>query len=298
MKKEKEEFILISEGEEMTDESLGAMITLGTLLWLLCAPGSVKADDVKRELKKVDKTELNASAIIDAANKANSTTYGGYSAINATNILSRTIFMEARSEGKEGMDAVASVIYNRAGGNKEKFVEVCFKKAQFSCWNGVSDDKKSAISYKIIIPKSTTVKGKDRDAWIYCQQLAGKLLSGKFTTTIGNRNSYYNPSKVTPSWSSSLSSTKTIGHHKFGYLSEWDGFKTKGATKTNTTVANSKKPAPQRVNTKVYVVKKGDQLGKIAVAHNTSIPKLIELNPKLKKNPDHLNIGDKINIPS
>ena len=39
----------------------------------------------------------------------------------------------------DGQYAVASVIWNRAKGDKAKFVAVCKKPKQFSCWNNVKD---------------------------------------------------------------------------------------------------------------------------------------------------------------
>lgn len=52
--------------------------------------------------------------------------------------LARTIWGEARSEGRDGMAAVANVVMNRV--NKPRYwgrsvVEVCRKPYQFSCWN-------------------------------------------------------------------------------------------------------------------------------------------------------------------
>ena len=39
---------------------------------------------------------------------------GNYTAFQAANIIARTLYAEARNDGKTGMTAVASVIYNRA----------------------------------------------------------------------------------------------------------------------------------------------------------------------------------------
>lgn len=57
------------------------------------------------------------------------------------------------------------------------------------------------------------------------------------------------------------------------------------------------KPAPKPVAkaSKVYVVKKGDVLSRIAVQHKTTVAKILELNPKL--NPDKIMVGQKINLP-
>ncbi len=59
-------------------------------------------------------------------------------------VLARTLWGEARSEGHVGMEAVASVVLNRVkvardhGGKYwwgANIVQVCQKPYQFSCWN-------------------------------------------------------------------------------------------------------------------------------------------------------------------
>ena len=52
---------------------------------------------------------------------------GNYTAFQAANIIARTLYAEARNDGKTGMTAVASVIYNRADGKASDFVNVCKK---------------------------------------------------------------------------------------------------------------------------------------------------------------------------
>lgn len=71
-----------------------------------------------------------------------------------------------------------------------------------------------------------------------------------------------------------------VGNHKFGYLADQDPDR-KNA---------QKKPAP-----KVYVVKKGDSLGKIAKANKMSLKDLLAKNPDIK-NPDKISVGQKISV--
>ena len=47
-----------------------------------------------------------------------------------------------------------------------------------------------------------------------------------------------------------------------------------------------------------YQIRKGDTLSSIAKLHNTNVKKLLELNPKLKEQPNLIFNGDKINVPS
>lgn len=58
-------------------------------------------------------------------------------------VLARTLWGEARGEGPEGMEAVASVVLNRVRIAQERgkywwgnnIIQVCQKPYQFSCWN-------------------------------------------------------------------------------------------------------------------------------------------------------------------
>lgn len=53
-------------------------------------------------------------------------------------ILARTIWAEARNQGRPGMTAVACVILNRAanpGWWGHDILSVCLARQQFSCWN-------------------------------------------------------------------------------------------------------------------------------------------------------------------
>ena len=250
----------IEETEEM-NESLASFIRLGTLISLLVVPGILEADDLKSA-----KTVAEIQKVVSSGEKL----YSGYTAIQVSNILARTLYYEARSEGKTGIDAVASVILNRAGGNPSNYPDVCFRKNQFSCWNDRSN--LTADKYKVIIPKETLTAPKDREMWNYCKLIAGKMIFKEFKSTIGNKNAYHT-TKVTPSWDKFLTDKETIGNHVFGYLQEYDA------------------------NRKIYTIKQGDTLSKIAIAHNTSVDKIMDANGG-RLVPTRLKIGSKIVIPS
>ena len=69
-----------------------------------------------------------------------------------------TIYCEAQGESLEGKTAVASVIYNRAGGDPNKLVGVCLKNKQFSEWNvgnkfGLKKPTKNS-EWKYTVPKN------------------------------------------------------------------------------------------------------------------------------------------------
>ena len=47
----------------------------------------------------------------------------------------------------------------------------------------------------------------------------------------------------------------------------------------------------------MYTITKGDTLGKIAKAHGILLGELLAANPQYKSDPNHIRIGDKVNIP-
>ena len=57
------------------------------------------------------------------------------------------------------------------------------------------------------------------------------------------------------------------------------------------------KPAPKpKPEPKYVTVKKGDSLSRIAERHGMSLAKLLSLNPKKKKNPDMIYVGERIRV--
>lgn len=152
-------------------------------------------------------------------------TYGGFTEEKAYNIVAKTLYDEARGEDIEGLKAVASVIYNRAGGDSQNFPAVCLKKYQFSCWNGLNDVERTPAGYYIVTPATSTQATKDM--WGLCMELAKEMFKGEFQSTIDKRNIFYNPNKSSPNWGDVMKDPKIIGNHKFGYLPEYDGFKKK-----------------------------------------------------------------------
>lgn len=269
----------IEDSEEMLDEGIGDTIRLGTLLTLLAVPGIVNAKDIESNLGSSSNKAISSEVVKNAYSKASiKENYGGFTAIQAANIIAKTLFSEARGEGTKGIDAVASVILNRGNSNPQSYPEVCLKKKQFSCWNNLKD--RTPKTYVSKIPASVANNPKDAEMWKYCQKVAGDLLTKNFNSTIGNRNAYHT-TKVTPSWDHAMLNKTTIGNHVFGYLPEYDNIK------------NSSKNASKE---KIYVVKRADTLSKIAINNKTTIEKILELNPSLKKNPNKIRIGMKLKM--
>ena len=124
-------------------------------------------------------------------------------------ILARTIYGEARGEGRAGMEAVASVILNRAaqgGWWGSTPSEVALKASQFSVWN--VDDPNRAIIERLAPGEGDRVFDQ---AW----EIAGRALDGKLGDRTNGATHYYAKSISAPYWTSSLTETARIGNHIF-----------------------------------------------------------------------------------
>lgn len=265
---------------EMTNEGIGNMLSLGTLVFLLGASGMVNAEEFKRNLqdevkaKQVEggKVTLTTKDINNAIEKSKKDgakeKVGSWEKDKAINVVARTLYMEARGEGTQGMRMVMTVIWNRAGGDPSKFAGVCLAPSQFSCWNDISN--KSPSSYKIEFPKGATVKGGDQTAWGICSDIAQSAFDGTFTPENNTWNSYYNPDKANPSWGSEMVGTKMVGRHKVGEL-KWI---------TNSVARNKRagKNTASKPSNSTYKVKPGDTLWGIAGKDMAQVKKLKELN--------------------
>lgn len=266
------------ESEEQVDEGAKEMLTTAALVALLAIKNICPAASLETALKDVPKSELRASSNVFKQAIAKATkgkTYNGMNVTNIINCVARTIYAEAKGEKEEGQAAVASVIWNRAGGKCANLIDVVLKDQQFSCWNKKKPGRTDK-DYTIYVPPETIPPGENKDIWDNCVKLATQLATEEFTSTIGNRNSYMNKAKASAKakreWGGKLD--LKIGHHDFGYLKNNDGFRGK---------ANA---------TSTYVVKSGDTLAKIAKAYKTTVDELQKKNNI--KDPNKIEIGQKI----
>lgn len=127
--------------------------------------------------------------------------------------LARTIWGEARGEGKSGMQAVANVVMNRyklSQGSMAKarqfgrtVSEICRKPHQFSVWN-ISDPNFS---------KMMTVTRND-PSFRLAIEIARKALEGNLKD-ITNGADHYHTAQVNPSWSKGEKPVAVINSHKF-----------------------------------------------------------------------------------
>lgn len=271
------------------------LISLAISASLLAIPNILKANDIERVAKSNPSAIQEFQKVLRMAEVNKQDKFGGYTLAQAANILARTIYKEGRSEGHEGRHHIATVIYNRSGKDRNKMVSVCFKPSAFSVWNAdapsTTSGKYAPGSYRIVIPSSSLQNKAEEEAWTDAKAIASELMTGKFVPD-GNYNSYYNPKKVTPSWSTKMTDVKDVVNHKFGYLTSEDPARKKK-------ISNSNKK-------QIYTVVKGDMgisfvakkvLNKYQGETVQSLSdKIMQINNFKGKNPV-IKVGQKIILP-
>jgi len=287
------------ENEQINEGAKETLISLSFIAQLLALPNILPAQDFYNAVGN----KPTHAQLVDAVNKVVQTNkvYNGYAEAKVANILARTLYLEAANEDEEGIRYVATAIMNRANQKIENIVNVCFKPMQFSCWNSISpstNKKYTGKNYALWAPSAALRKERDAvTTWNICKKIATEIIENKFELK-GNYNMYYNPNKCTPSWSTKLTGTKTVGRHIFGYYDKQDPARKKIA---------SKKPTYPNETT----VKKGE-IGVSSVAKRlinqkqtsfTNINKLTNailacnnFKKDSKGNPI-IHIGDKIKLP-
>ena len=121
-------------------------------------------------------------------------------------VAARTVWMEARGEGPEGMEAVAHVIKNRMADGRwgNTASSVCLWHSQFSGWS--SNDPNFAQACRLADTDPTLAAC--LQAW----------LNGIFEQTdpTGGACFYFASTMAEPpAWAASMTETVQIGRHKF-----------------------------------------------------------------------------------
>tara|TARA_Y100001001_G_scaffold135791_1_gene136908 strand:- start:551 stop:1066 length:516 start_codon:yes stop_codon:yes gene_type:complete len=126
-------------------------------------------------------------------------------------ILARTIWGEARGEGKTGMEAVACVILNRHKRAKEvggywwgnTVIEICQKPYQFSCWNKSDPNRGKLLSVS-----------EDNPYFATALRIARRALLGVLSD-ITKGATHYHTQSVKPYWMRYMDVMAHINNHIF-----------------------------------------------------------------------------------
>lgn len=288
--------------KEQIDEDFGSMIRISVLAALLSIPNILDAATIEDILHHSTSPykELNVYLKSNYQN-----VYRGYNIINAHNIIARTLFRETEGESDKGTKLVADVIWNRAGGDPQFLPDVCLKKGQFSCWNGLTTkfENVSPENFNFVIPPEVNL-GKNKEQvkkWDYCKSLAAKMLLKKYTPDNPRINTYYNPNKANPDWKKRFLNGKikpfSVGSHLFGFLPEYDGKKVDLKSFYSRTEKINDINKIDRTKLIKYKVVSGDSFSKIASKHNITISALRKLNKMSKSDINKLRVGQIIIVP-
>lgn len=122
-------------------------------------------------------------------------------------IVARTVWGEARNQGRAGMEAVAAIIRNRVRAPRwwgRDWISVCRKPYQFSCW--LEDD--------INLPKLLAVDDRDPEFKI-ALEVAESALDDTLVDPTGGADSYFAVGTRRPKWATEVRHVATIGAHAF-----------------------------------------------------------------------------------
>ncbi|MAQ71803.1 MAG: hydrolase [Alphaproteobacteria bacterium] len=131
-------------------------------------------------------------------------------------VMARTLWGEARSEGVKGLEAVAAVILNRVKVARKfsgywwgnDIIQVCQKPYQFSCWN------KSDPQYSRLLALTEEDK-----YFVTCKRIARRAVEGQ-VEDVTQGATHYHADYVSPAWADPRKNTVTIGRHIFYKLVE------------------------------------------------------------------------------
>lgn len=127
---------------------------------------------------------------------------------NARLVLARTIYGEARGEGREGMQAVANVVMNRTrlgGWWGSEVAAVCLKPWQFSVWNEGDPNRELILSKR---------PGDGDAVFDEAWEIAGAAINGGLPDITGGAT-HYHTTAVSPGWMDPAKQVATIGAHVF-----------------------------------------------------------------------------------
>jgi spore germination cell wall hydrolase CwlJ-like protein len=125
---------------------------------------------------------------------------------NHSDAMARTLWGEARGEGRRGMEAVASVIMNRVRDPRRwphDVTSVVHQPLQFSAWNRGDPNRPRMLAV-------TTADPQFRIA----TDISASAIAGTLHDATGGAN-HFHTHAVNPVWSRGVRPTAIIGNHRF-----------------------------------------------------------------------------------
>lgn len=300
----------IDDSEPLDESILGGVARYGLLASMLAIPGILPAKQVQMGLQSISAHKQLKQNSKDFQNMMtdlmqDETMYGTREnaklpAGKMINALGWSIVREAEDQVKKcggsplPLEAIASIIWNRAGGDPNKFIDIISKNAQFSEWNnykgGWTND-----SYAMRYPKNLS-NPNVATIWNSATNIAVDMTMGQFKSVIGNCNMIANPSR------DGLGALKQWGYacdlqlkdHFFGYQPDQDGWRKAGKAAPMSDEDISDDPNLVFWSKCNYQVQQGDTLSSIAKKYNTTTDMITLVNAGLI---DVLKAGQTIAVP-
>jgi N-acetylmuramoyl-L-alanine amidase len=119
--------------------------------------------------------------------------------------LARTLWGEARGEGRRGLEAVAAVALNRRALGRwgADLAAVCRAPWQFSCWNANDPNRAKLLAVDARDP-----------VFALCLEIAAEALAGRLADPTGGAT-HYHAAGASPRWTRGLAPCARIGRHVF-----------------------------------------------------------------------------------
>lgn len=125
-------------------------------------------------------------------------------------LLAATVWGEARSEGEDGMRAVAHVMRNRIGPRfGEDLATVILSPKQFSVWNRNDPNRRTVMN----LARDPSSVATDPE-WLVADRIAREVLSGQSVDPTGGAL-FYHARAVRPRWARIGRGRQAIGQHIF-----------------------------------------------------------------------------------
>lgn len=125
-------------------------------------------------------------------------------------LLAATVWGEARSEGEDGMRAVAHVMRNRIGPRfGEDLATVILSPKQFSVWNRNDPNRRTVMN----LARDPSSVATDPE-WLVADRIAREVLSGQSLDPTGGAL-FYHARAVRPRWARIGQGRQVIGQHIF-----------------------------------------------------------------------------------
>jgi N-acetylmuramoyl-L-alanine amidase len=132
---------------------------------------------------------------------------------DAVTTVARTLWGEARGDGRVGMSAVACVIANRAANPRwwgVDWVSVCQRPYQFSCWNIAAPGTADAQNHAAMM----AADGSD-PLFVTAMSIAQAAVGKKLADITHGADSYFAIGSQMPSWATPDKHVVDILHHSF-----------------------------------------------------------------------------------